>query len=98
MGRRPPEPTRPPVTSYTAPLADMRFALEEIVGLEDLARLPGCENAAPDVVAAVLEEAGKLAGEVLAPLNAVGARERSRLENGVVRTPPGFKEAYDRYV
>jgi alkylation response protein AidB-like acyl-CoA dehydrogenase len=76
----------------------MRFTLREIVGLEDLARLPGCENAAPDLVDAVLEEAGKLAGEVLAPLNAVGDKQRAVLENGVVRTPDGFKDAYLRYV
>jgi 3-(methylthio)propanoyl-CoA dehydrogenase len=84
--------------TYTAPIADMRFALRELVGLEDLARLPGCENAAPDLVDAVLEEAGKLASEVIAPLNAVGDRQGSVLENGVVRTPEGFKDAYLRYV
>jgi alkylation response protein AidB-like acyl-CoA dehydrogenase len=84
--------------TYTAPIADMRFTLRELVGLEDLAQLPGCENAAPDLVDAVLEEAGKLAGEVLAPLNAIGDKQRSVLENGVVRTPEGFKDAYRRYV
>src|SRR5689334_13675029 len=84
--------------SYVAPVADMRFTLRELVGLEDLARLPGCENAAPDLVDAVLEEAGKLAGEVLAPLNVVGDKQRALLENGVVRTPDGFKDAYLRYV
>jgi 3-(methylthio)propanoyl-CoA dehydrogenase len=84
--------------TYTAPIRDMSFTLQEIVGLDELATLPGCENAAPDLVDAVLEEAGKLAGEVLAPLNLVGDRQRSVLENGVVRTPPGFKEAYAQYV
>ena len=84
--------------TYTAPIRDMSFTLQEIVGLDELATLPGCENAAPDLVDAVLEEAGKLAGEVLAPLNVVGDRQRSILENGVVRTPPGFKEAYAQYV
>ena len=84
--------------SYVAPITDMRFTLRELVGLEDLARLPGCENAAPDLVDAVLEEAGKLASEVLAPLNVVGDKQRALLENGVVRTPEGFKDAYLRYV
>jgi 3-(methylthio)propanoyl-CoA dehydrogenase len=82
---------------YSPPLADMRFALDELAGLPEIARLPGCEQASADLVDAVLEEAAKLARDVLAPLNDVGDRERARLENGVVRTPPGFKEAYRRY-
>jgi len=86
------------VTDYAAPLADMRFALTEIAGIDEIARLPDCEQATPDVVDAVLEEAAKLAGGVLAPLNRVGDRQASRLENGVVRTPDGFKEAYAKYV
>jgi alkylation response protein AidB-like acyl-CoA dehydrogenase len=82
---------------YSPPLADMRFALDELAGLPEIAQLPGCEQASADLVDAVLEEAGKLARDVLAPLNDVGDRERARLENGVVRTPTGFKEAYERY-
>src|SRR5690349_12346300 len=82
------------MSDYAAPLADMRFALNEIVNLRDVAALPGCEQAAPDIVDQVLEEAAKLAGDVIAPLNVVGDRERSRLENGVVRTPKGFSDAY----
>jgi alkylation response protein AidB-like acyl-CoA dehydrogenase len=76
----------------------MRFALAEIAGFADIGRLPGFEQATPDLVDAVLEEAGKLAGSVLSPLNRVGDLQGSRLENGVVRTPDGFKEAYARYV
>ena len=83
---------------YSPPLADMRFALDELAGLPQIAGLPGCEQASADLVDAVLEEAAKLARDVLAPLNDVGDRERARLENGVVRTPSGFKEAYRRYV
>jgi len=86
------------LSDYTAPLADMRFALTEIVGLAEIAELPGCEQAAPDLVEQVLNEAGKLARDVIAPLNVVGDKERSRLENGVVRTPTGFAEAYRSYV
>ncbi len=82
---------------YSPPLADMRFALDELAGLPAIAQLPGCEQASADLVDAVLEEAGKLARDVLAPLNDVGDRERARLENGVVRTPTGFKEAYQKY-
>jgi len=86
------------VTDYAAPLADMRFALSEIAGIGEIAGLPGCEQATSDVVDAVLEEAGKLAGDILAPLNRTGDRQASRLENGIVRTPDGFKEAYAKYV
>ncbi|HKW52866.1 MAG TPA: acyl-CoA dehydrogenase [Stellaceae bacterium] len=86
------------MTEYAAPLADMRFALNEIAGIGEIAALPGCEQATSDVVDAVLEEAGKLAAGVLAPLNRVGDQQASRLENGVVRTPDGFKDAYAKYV
>jgi len=86
------------MSDYTAPLADIRFALKEIAGLSELASLPGAEQAAPDLVDLVLAEAAKLAGDAIAPLNAVGDREHSRLENGVVRTPTGFAQAYRHYV
>jgi 3-(methylsulfanyl)propanoyl-CoA dehydrogenase len=84
--------------SYTAPLADMRFVLEEVAELDELAKLPGYEAASPDLVEAILGEAAKLAGNELAPLNQPADRAGSVLENGVVRTPPGFREAYARYV
>jgi alkylation response protein AidB-like acyl-CoA dehydrogenase len=87
------------VSDYAAPLGEMRFALNAIAGLEEIAALPGYEAAAaPETVDAILEEAAKFASEVLAPLNAIGDRERSRLENGLVCTPPGFKAAYDAFV
>jgi alkylation response protein AidB-like acyl-CoA dehydrogenase len=86
------------MTGYTAPLAEMLFALEAVAGLSEIARLPGCDAASPETVDAVLDAAATFAGEVLAPLNAIGDREPSRLENGIVRTPPGFKEAYRDYV
>jgi alkylation response protein AidB-like acyl-CoA dehydrogenase len=86
------------VSGYSAPVADMRFVLSEIVGLEGLSRLEGFEAASPETIDAVLEEAAKLAAEVLAPLNAVGDEQASVLENGVVHTPQGFKEAYQALV
>lgn len=85
------------MTGYTAPIRDMAFTLEAVAGLPDVARFYG-DQATPDVVQQVLEEAGKLASEILAPLNAPGDREGAHLENGVVRTPNGFKEAYKAYV
>ncbi len=83
--------------TYSAPLADMRFLLQEVAGLAEVARLPGCEEATPDLVDAVLEEAGKFAAGVLAPLNSVGDRESCRLEHGKVITPPGWSEAYKAF-
>jgi len=73
--RVPPERVRVPMTPYRAPLADMAFVLGDVVGLSEIAALPGLAEATPDVVEAVLGEAGRLAGDVLAPLNEVGDRE-----------------------
>lgn len=86
------------MSSYTAPLRDLRFVMNEIVGLDDLSKLPGCESATPDMVDAILEEAGKFAGGVLAPLNSVGDQQGATLENGVVRTADGFADAYRQFV
>ncbi|MBP7203103.1 MAG: acyl-CoA dehydrogenase [Propionivibrio sp.] len=82
------------MSEYRAPIRDMQFVLKELAGLEELAKLPGCEEAAPDVVDAVLEEAAKFAEEVLSPLNASGDKEGARFSEGKVTTPKGFKEAY----
>ncbi|WP_431855172.1 acyl-CoA dehydrogenase [Azospirillum sp.] len=83
---------------YTAPVADFRFLLNEVVGFDRVAGLPAFESATPDVVDAILEEGGKFASGVLAPLNTVGDKEGSVLENGVVRTPTGWTEAYAQFV
>ena len=85
------------MTAYTAPIRDIQFALTELAGLDSVTALPGYEDATPDVVDAILKESGKLAAEVLAPLNRPGDQQGSRLENGVVRTPEGFREAYATY-
>ena len=84
--------------SYTAPVREMLFTIEHIVGTEALAQLPGGEAVQRDTLVPILDEAGKFAAEVLAPLNQSGDRERSVLENGVVRTPAGFRDAYRQYV
>ena len=86
------------MTGYSAPVEDLSFVLNEVVGLQELAALPGYEEASPDLVRAVLEEAGKLAEEVLAPLNRAGDQQGSIYENGVVRTPEGFAAAYRQFV
>ena len=82
---------------YSAPIQDMRFVLNEVVGMDRIVSLPGYDAATPDMVDAILEEANKLASNVLAPINFSGDQEGSVLENGVVRTPKGFSEAYQQY-
>ena len=83
--------------SYKAPLRDMRFLLGEIVAMDRLRSLPGCEEMQPDLIDAVMEEAAKLCEEVLFPINRPGDEEGCHYENGVVRTPKGFREAYDAF-
>ena len=82
------------MADYVPPLRDLHFALNDVADLAALSRLENFAAATPDTVDAILEEAGKLTAGVIAPLNVVGDREGSRLENGVVRTPDGFKDAY----
>ncbi|ATJ83235.1 acyl-CoA dehydrogenase C-terminal domain-containing protein [Halomonas beimenensis] len=84
---------------YQAPLRDMRFVMEELLDYPaHYARLPGGEDATPDVVSAILEEGARFAREVLMPLNQSGDQEGCRLEGGEVKAPKGFKEAYRQYV
>ena len=78
------------MTGYTPPLRDMRVALESMCERETISGLPGADGMTPELIDQVLSEAGKLASEVWAPLDAVGDRAGARLENGVVRTPDGF--------
>jgi alkylation response protein AidB-like acyl-CoA dehydrogenase len=84
--------------TYKAPLDDIRFLLTELLDIEQISRLPGYEEATPDVLLAVLEEGAKLCENVLAPLNQSGDAEGCHYENGVVTTPKGFKEAYAEFV
>ncbi|SPF77906.1 acyl-CoA dehydrogenase C-terminal domain-containing protein [Pseudoprimorskyibacter insulae] len=80
--------------SYTAPTKDMQFVLHDVLKASQ-AQVPGYDELDESFTAAVLEEAGKLASDVLFPLNAVGDTEGCHFENGVVRTPKGFKEAFE---
>ncbi|HKU94201.1 MAG TPA: acyl-CoA dehydrogenase [Vineibacter sp.] len=84
--------------TYTAPLADIRFTLREVAGQAAVGALPGYENATEDMIDAVLEEAGKLSGNALAPLNRIGDQQGVKLENGVVRTPDGFAGVYQQFI
>ncbi|MGI3186015.1 acyl-CoA dehydrogenase [Nioella aestuarii] len=79
---------------YTAPVTDFEFIFENIVGLDRVAATDRFAEATPDMVTAILTEAGKLAETVLAPLNRSGDLQGAYLENGVVRTSPGFGDGY----
>ena len=84
--------------SFVAPSRDSRFIINEVLRIGDLANLPGFEGASADIVDAVIEEAGRFASEVLAPLNAPGDQQGcSRQQDGSVTTPAGFKEAHRQF-
>jgi alkylation response protein AidB-like acyl-CoA dehydrogenase len=85
------------VPTYKAPLDEIRFLLSDVLDVAQLMALPGYEEATPDMVLAVLEEAARLTEAVIAPLNQSGDAEGCHFENGHVRTPRGFKDAYDAY-
>ncbi|MEE1878416.1 acyl-CoA dehydrogenase C-terminal domain-containing protein [Altererythrobacter litoralis] len=83
---------------YTAPTRDTRFVVNELLDLASYGNLPGFENATPDMIDTVINEAGRFCAEVLAPLNLVGDQHGCvRHEDGSVTTPPGFKEAYQQF-
>ena len=84
--------------SYKAPARDVRFIIGEVLNLESFGNLPGFESASGDIVDAVIEEAGRFAAEVLAPLNLSGDQAGCiRHADGAVTTPAGFKEAYEAF-
>ena len=83
------------MTTYTAPVKDMQFVLHELLEVSK-SDILGYDELEADFTSAVLEEAGKIASEVMHPLNAVGDQEGCTLENGIVRTPTGFKAAFDQ--
>ncbi len=86
------------MVTYAAPLREIRFVLNEVLKADQLSALPGYEEATPDLFDAVLEEAAKLCVNELLPLNLSGDKEGCHYENGVVRTPAGFKEAYTKFI
>ena len=88
------------MTTYKAPLRDMQFVIHDLLNFErHYQSLPACEEVNHELVDAILGEASKFAEEVVAPLNAVGDEVGcKRRKNGDVRTPPGFKEAYQQYI
>ncbi len=85
------------MSAYSAPLRDMRFVMTELAGLAEVEQLPGCEEISDDLVDAILDEAAKFAGSVLAPLNWTGDQEGAKWHDGAVTTAPGWKEAYSQF-
>ncbi len=84
---------------YTAPMNDMLYVLGDLLGAESvLAALPGCEDVSLSLMEEVLHEAGRFCSDVVQPLNRSGDEEGCTLENGVVRTPKGFPDAYAAFV
>jgi alkylation response protein AidB-like acyl-CoA dehydrogenase len=79
---------------YRAPIPELRFVLDHVAGFAEVAATPRFADASAETVTAILAEAGRMCEETLAPLQRVGDRHPSRLENGIVRTPPGFAEGY----
>jgi alkylation response protein AidB-like acyl-CoA dehydrogenase len=86
------------MSEYHAPVKDMMFVIGKLAGLDGVTALPGFEDATPDLVEAVLEEASQLASEVVAPVNRPGDAEGCRVEDGQVFVPGSFKSAYRQFV
>lgn len=86
------------MSEYQAPLKDMQFVINELANLSQINALPVFEDATPDLIEAVLEQAGVLATEVFSPLNQPGDEHGTFIENDIVVSPPGFAEAYQQFV
>ena len=83
---------------YTPPIEDIKFVLHEVLGAEKITEIAEFEEATPELVDQILEEGGRLCEEVLFPINQSGDEEGCKIENGVVTTPKGFKEAYNEFI
>lgn len=86
------------MADYKAPVKEISFTINDLLNINSLTSIPDFEEATPELVDAVIEEAGKFAAEVFAPINRRGDIEHSKAENGEVVTPKGFKEAYQLFV
>ena len=86
------------MSEYIAPLQDLKFAINELAGLEEISKLPGFEHATDDLLEPILEEASRFASEVLSPTNVIGDQQGCSVENGVVKVPSEFAAAYKLFV
>jgi len=84
--------------TYTAPLRDIRFTLKDVAGFDTVTALPGFEEASEELCDSILDEAGKIAGELLAPLNRIGDTQGSKWTDGAVTTPEGWSDAWNTLV
>ena len=85
------------MSTYAPPLKDMQFVIEELAGLAGITAMPACADVTPDLVEAVLGEAGRFAAAVLDPLNRVGDQQGAQWAGGSVTPPAGFAEAYKQF-
>lgn len=86
------------MTPYAAPIADMHFAATRLAGFGEIAALPGGDDLSDELLRTIFFEGGKFASGVLAPLNAVGDKQGSKLINGAVKTPDGWRDAYRQFI
>ena len=86
------------MNQYEAPIKDILFVLDQLIGLDNITKLDGCEDINIDFVESVLTGAAEIATEVIAPTNVDGDRYGVSLKNGIVEVPPGYQEAYDKYI
>ena len=86
------------MAEYIAPLADLNFVISELAGLGELNKLPNFEHATDDLLEPILEEASRFAREVLSPTNVIGDQQGCSVENGVVKVPSEFSDAYKLFV
>ena len=86
------------MSTYIAPVRDMQFVMNELADLEAVTQLPGYEECSPDLVDAIMDEAGKFASEVIDPINPVGDRQGCTWKDGVVTSADGYKDAYQLFV
>ncbi len=86
------------MSEYRPPVDEMLFILDSIAGMEHVAQLPGCEMLTKDLARSVMDEAGELASNVLAPLNAKGDQTGAAVRNGEVQVPDNFRKAYEAFV
>ena len=85
------------MSTYQAPIRDMLFTMQEVAGLDGICAQPGHEETTPDLVEAILDEAGRFATGVLDPLNWPGDQQGARWDQGVVHSADGFKQAYEQF-
>lgn len=86
------------MTEYTAPLADLNFVINELSNLDEIIKLPKFEHATDDLLEPILDEAARFSREVLGPTNVIGDQQGCSVEDGVVKVPTEFSEAYRLFV